>query len=81
MNHLEHAEHLNPLMERLLHWIAVPIASVGVVAPQIDEKVEVAKHIMASPLASYASAASAVYLTLMVIKTAREIYLSWKNKK
>ena len=80
MNHLEHAEQLNPILERLLHWIAVPMAGVGVVAPHIEDKVAIAREVMAPPLASYASAASAVYLTLMIIKTARDIYLSWRKK-
>ena len=81
MNHIEHAEQLNPLLYKMWHAIAVPVAGVGVIAPHVEEHVEIAKQIMSSPLSSYASVASAVYLTLMIIKTARELYLSWKGKK
>lgn len=81
MNHIEHAEHLNPILDRVLHSIGIPMASVGVLAPHIEGKVEIAREIMATPLAGYASLASAVYLTLMIIKTMREIYLSFKVKK
>lgn len=81
MNHVEHAEHLTPILDRVLHTIGVPIASVGVIAPHVEGHVEIAKEIMASPLSGYASAASAVYLTLMIVKTLREIYLSFRKKK
>jgi len=81
MNHVEHAEQLNPIMDRLWHALAVPIAGVGVVAPNVENHVEVAKQIMASPLSSYASVASAIYLTLMIVKTVYELYVKWKEKK
>lgn len=72
---------LEHLMDRAAHAIGIPIASVGVIAPHVEGKVEIARDIMSMPLAGYASAASAIYLTLMIIKTVREIYLSFKGKK
>ena len=81
MNHAEHAETLTPLFDRLLpHMPAVPMAVVGVIAPSVEHHVEIAKTIMDAPLATYASIASAIYLTLMIVKTARELYTAFKNK-
>ena len=80
MNHAEHAETFTPLLDRLQHMIAVPVAGVGVLAPSVEHHVEIAKTIMDAPLATYASIASAIYLTLMIIKTVRELYISFKNK-
>jgi len=82
MNHAEHAETLTPLIDRLLpHAVAVPVAGVGVIAPSIESHVEIAQSIMDAPLANYASIASAIYLTLMIIKTVRELYQSFKNSR
>jgi hypothetical protein len=81
MNHAEHAETLTPLIDRLRHMIAVPVAGVGVIAPSIENHVEIAQSIMSAPLANYASIASAIYLTLMIIKTVRELYQSFKNRR
>jgi hypothetical protein len=62
--------------------IAVPLASVGAIAPHIQDHVSFAKEIMSAPASSYASVLSAIYLTLMIVKTVRELYLSFsKNKK
>ena len=82
MSHLEHmqdVESLNPLFTKLAHMIAVPVASVGAVAPHVQEQVSFAREIMSAPASTYASVLSAIYLTLMIVKTVRELYLSFKN--
>jgi len=82
MNHAEHAETLTPLIDRLLpHSVAVPVAGVGVIAPSVEGHIEIAQHIMNATLSDYASIASAIYLTLMIVKTARELYQSFKNSR
>lgn len=84
MNRLEHmqdVESLNPLLTKLAHMIAVPMASVGAIAPHVQEHISFAKEIMSAPASTYASVLSAIYLTLMIVKTVRELYLSFVKKK
>jgi len=63
------------------HVIAVPIAGVGVLVPSIDTNVQILHEITSAPLSSYASIASAVYLTLMIVKTVCELYSRWRDRK
>ena len=63
------------------HVIAVPMAGVGVIAPHLDTHVEIVHEITSATLSNYASVASAVYLTLMIVKTVCELYSKWKDKK
>jgi len=82
LDHLQDAGALDPLLTKIAHMIAVPLASVGAIAPHIQDHVSFAKEIMSAPASSYASVLSAIYLTLMIVKTVRELYLSFsKNKK
>jgi hypothetical protein len=78
---MQDVETLNPLLTKLAHLIAVPVASVGAVAPHIQEQVSLAREIMSAPASTYASVLSAIYLTLMIIKTVWELYQSFKNVK
>lgn len=72
---------LHPMIDRLFHVVGIPLASIGAVAPHVEDHSELAKQIMTTPLAGYASVVSAIYLTLMVIKTAREVYIAFKGGK
>ena len=81
LDHLQDAGALDPLLTKIAHMIAIPVASVGAIAPHIQEHVSFAKEIMSAPASSYASVLSAIYLTLMIIKTVRELYQSFKNSR
>jgi hypothetical protein len=63
------------------HVIAVPVASIGVIAPHVDTSVQMVHEIVSAPLSNYASVASAIYLTMMIIKTLYDFYVTWRNKK
>ena len=81
LDHMQDVESLNPLFTKLAHLIAVPMASVGAIAPHVQEQVSFAREIMSAPASTYASVLSAIYLTLMIVKTVRELYLSFAKKK
>jgi len=81
LDQLQEAAALDPLLPKLAHVIAVPVASVGAIAPHIQEHLSLAKEIMSAPASTYASILSCIYLTLMIIKTLRELYLTFKKGK